>query len=686
VIRSDLLALTLDTLAVLANRGLVKRAVKELDAGIVPELSLDADGTLHGRFPDGVRVTFPAQGGFEAATCGCAAPGACRHRVAVAIAYQRRAAAGDERPPGAEAPAKDAKEEEPTAFGPPPGDGAAGWSPGAFDDDLLARVLGARAVTAARRTLRAGYSARIRRSGPGDPSVVVELPACTVRFLVPGELGYVHTDAGAALRGEVITLAVWACRAADERGLRGPDVRVAVGGMGGGTAGGTGRRAAARGTGTAEAVDLANQVLLDGAVSTGPVAITTLTRAGRGLSRAGLHWPADAVAELAEQLAAYRERSAAYHPERLAALVAELHARHRAAGHDGGLPRAQVLGIGEQARTPLRQVRLVALGCRIGGSAGERTAEIYLAEPAAGVVLVLKRRWELGEGESPTGHDLAGRRVAGTALGVLAASNVVTENASRTAGREVHLGRGSLSRTTVTPVGEAWWGLPDPLLVRDLRRLDRELAALPPRPIRPRVRAELVRVVRADKIGEVGYDPGGQRLEVPIADDAGGTALVSAAYSPYCPAALDRLAETLAAPRTGPVLISGTVRRASGGLVIDPIAIAADRTVVVLDLAPGDGDATLALGAEPRPDPLGAALDGGVAVCAELAHRGLRHVTPAGLAALARAAGDLRAIGLRAAAALLDGLGRALRAGPPERAVDAWVDAYLHLATAVELR
>jgi len=268
MIRSDLLSLTLEALAVLANRGLVKRAVKELDAGIVPELTLAADGTVHGRFPDGVQVTFPAQGGFEAATCSCGAPGACRHRVAVAIAYQRQATPGDEPSPGDEAPAKEAKDEEHAASG-PPGDGesVADWSPGAFDDDLLVRVLGSRAVTAARRTLRAGYSARIRRGGPGDSSVSVELPACTVRFLVPGELGYVHTDVGAALRGEVVTLAVWACRAADERGLRGPDVRVAVGG-------GSGGRAAA--SGTADALDLVNQVLLDGVASTGTVAVATL--------------------------------------------------------------------------------------------------------------------------------------------------------------------------------------------------------------------------------------------------------------------------------------------------------------------------------------------------------------------------------------------------------------------------
>ena len=57
--RTDLLALTPDTLAALANRGLVKRAAKDLDAGAGPDLEVTGDHTVHGRFPDGTETRLP---------------------------------------------------------------------------------------------------------------------------------------------------------------------------------------------------------------------------------------------------------------------------------------------------------------------------------------------------------------------------------------------------------------------------------------------------------------------------------------------------------------------------------------------------------------------------------------------------------------------------------------------------
>ncbi|MEV0407034.1 hypothetical protein [Actinoallomurus sp. NPDC050550] len=759
MIRADLLALTPDALAALANRGLVKRATKELDAGNAPAVDVAPDGAVHGRFPDGAEALLPDGGGLEGASCTCAATGVCRHRIGLILAYQRQAAEGGraadaestafgEAAPAGTAPGKGAisggernvpdpaagetdaagarvveagESTEPAApvggagaAGPPaqmanhgaepaladsadpvraagPADstGAAGppmnagrppwspWSPGAFDDEALARALGQRALTAARRTHRAGYSARIRRPTPADPVAAVELPTCTVRFLVPGELGYVHTDAAAGLRGEVITLAAWAFRAADERGLRGEDVRVDVGGRPGGGPGRSGLEAV---------VGLVDEVLLEGAVHAGPLQPAALRRASRELTTRDLHWPASALDDLTEQLAAYQDRAARYAPETLAWLLAEVHARHRASRHPGGLPRAQVLGTDESAETPLRQVRLTALGCRVGGTEDERTADVFLAHAQSGVVLVLKRRWEVAEGQALTGGDLASRRILGSTLRSLAAANVVSENASRSAGRVVRLAAGRVSRTTVTPVGAAWTDLPGSVLVRDLRVLDREVAALPPALIRPRVEAELIRVVEAVAVHEVGYDPGGQRLEAVIADANGATAVVSAVYSPYRPGALDSLAEVLKEQATGPLLLSGAVRRTGGSLVLDPIAVMAGGAVIVPDLAPGAGGAALDPYAGRQADPLGAALGDAIAACADAAHRGLRHATDGVRTRVEKAAHGLRRVGLRTAADLVAGLGTALRSEDADRMTGAWIDAWIRLATLVELR
>ena len=73
--RADLLALTPDTLAALANRGLVKRAAKELESSAGPEVDRAADGTVSGRHPDGTLTELPPGLGLDAARCSCGAAG-----------------------------------------------------------------------------------------------------------------------------------------------------------------------------------------------------------------------------------------------------------------------------------------------------------------------------------------------------------------------------------------------------------------------------------------------------------------------------------------------------------------------------------------------------------------------------------------------------------------------------------
>ncbi|NED10692.1 hypothetical protein G3I33_04165, partial [Streptomyces sp. SID9124] len=264
--RADLLALTPETLAALTNRGLVKRAAKELDAGVVPELTTDADATVRAVFPDGTATVLPAGAGLDDGSCGCAATGVCRHLVALVLAFRRGAA---------EAPA---------------GTAPADWSPGTLDNDTLTRALGARPVAAARRVLQQGYGAVVHRPTAERPEPWVELPSCTVRFPVPDEIGYATTDASAALRAEVVALAVWAFRAADAAEAAEPSVTVRVGG--GGSAGAAVEHspqpeagaAPAALTGLDAVTALVDELLLDGAAQAGPVLTGALARAGDALA------------------------------------------------------------------------------------------------------------------------------------------------------------------------------------------------------------------------------------------------------------------------------------------------------------------------------------------------------------------------------------------------------------------
>ncbi|AGL13700.1 hypothetical protein [Actinoplanes sp. N902-109] len=649
--RADLLALTADTLAELTNRGLVKRAARELERG-VPVLTVDDAGTVHAVFADGVTTALPV-GGLDQGTCSCGAAGVCRHVVGLVLAcLQQPAPAGDAA--GAE--------EKPAADIP-----AGSWSPGEFTDDQVAARIGERAVAAARRVEAAGYVARVHRGHGADRVPSVELPTATVRFLVPHDLGFARTDAVAGARDDVLALAVWAFRVADERAPGEADVQVQVGGA-----------AQAAGPGLDSAVALAGFVLREGAVHLGAGTTAQVAVVRRDLEAARMRWPLLAVEDVVAQLQSYGERSARYRPEALADHIAELVARHRAVTTGGAALRSRVLGTDEASETPLRRARLDGLGARVSTVGGETMVDLFLAHADSATVLVLHRAYETLD----AGPQLAGRRVAGVTIGALAGGAVVTESAARSASRTVRLGTRRLSRTEAMASRGSWQDLPPALIAADLTALAAELDTLPPRPIRARVEAELVRVIPISEVRSINYSPGAQRVDAMIADAAGTTAVISAVHSSAAPGRLDAMAAALG----GTVrYVAGSVRRTGGGIVIDPIGFAVDGGVVVPDLAPVtpssfDGPAPVSR------DPLDQALDDALSLLAEVAHRGLLHVPATMGVRLKETGGRLRAVGLRRAADELDVLAGLLGPDPGDAAIEAWVNAHLRVSLAVDLR
>lgn len=304
---------------------------------------------------------------------------------------------------------------------------------------------------------------------------------------------------------------------------------------------------------------------------------------------------------------------------------------------------------------------------------------------------MLRKHWPAHDPayEGPlTGARLADRRLAGVPLRSLAAGSVITESASRSASRVVRLLPNRVARTSVTPLGpRAWEDLPAAVTARGLAALDRQLAELPPRLIRPRVEAELVRAVPIAEVRAVGYDPGDQRLDAVIADAEGTTATVSATYHAAGPAALDSLADALSGTYGTPRFVSGSVHRATGGITVRPLAVLTDEGPVLPDLAPGDGDTALATSPQDATDPedaLAHAVRGALAVCAEAAHQGLGHLAPGVRTRLADTVAALSAVGLRTTAGLLASLASASAADDPERSAATWVAAQIRLLTLAE--
>ncbi|MEY9930149.1 hypothetical protein ABH926_004791 [Catenulispora sp. GP43] len=669
--RADLLALTEDALVSLTNRGLYKRAAKEVAAGTGPAVAEDAEA-VRGTFPDGV-VCALHPGGLEAADCTCGAVGACRHVVAVVLAYQTA-------------------HQTTAADGPDDGEE---WSPAEFTDDELEALLGKRSYATARRRFAAGYLARVHPPTAREPVPWVELPNCSVRFLVPHDLAYARSDVRDTK--EAVALAVWAWHAWTKESGEPGDRHFAVGGadtgetgadvddlaaspdVADGPAASTDDVQKAGPDALASAVELAADVFLTGVSNLAAGFTPRLARVRRDLEAANLRWPLLAAEDLSDQLAAHADRAARHQQVLVADLLAELVARARVAGSSVGQPRSRVLGTEEAAEVALRRLRLTALGCRVQAVGGDRRALVFLADPAAGVVLTLDGRYQ----GAATGADLVGRRLAGSTVGVLAGGNVVTETAHRRADRRLRLAVNRVARTTVSQSGGAWSHLPGTLLARDLDALAAEFDRLPPRLVRPRVDAEDVRVVEVAEVEHLWYEPGSQRLTAVVHGAAGGTARIVSEHRSVAPGALDALADAL---HREPRYVSATVRRGRGGLVLTPIAVVAEGRVVVPDLAAGDGSKDLDDGAALVPDPLTAAIESAFELLAEMVHRGARHLPQSFGTRLDTTADRLDSAGLGRCGADLRGLNRTLGPAPGRAAFDAWSDAAIRLITMAELR
>src|SRR5262249_10973074 len=101
--RADLLALSLDDLTALTNRGTVKRAQRELEAKECTGALDESDaGDVTVKWSDEVECRLPAGVVMRDGRCSCAAVGLCRHLIRTVLFYQQQQAS--QASPGQDAP------------------------------------------------------------------------------------------------------------------------------------------------------------------------------------------------------------------------------------------------------------------------------------------------------------------------------------------------------------------------------------------------------------------------------------------------------------------------------------------------------------------------------------------------------------------------------------------------------
>jgi hypothetical protein len=696
--RPDLLALTPASIAALANLGLVKRAQKEIEAGKAPELNEDDKGVVIGTFEDGVVTRIPPGIPLRDAPCTCGSTTVCRHRVAVCLSYPAWfAGPGSKRIAAQTAAASEA------------------WSPSCFTDEQLSGLVGKRVMTRAQTIVRAGLVVELEASTSGGGGMpVAKLPTCTIRFHVPRDLAYARCDCQASIACEHVVVASWAFRQADTAKSTYPCTvelgtgRAAKAAKAKATTSDEGAAAATEVENPVDdALRLAEHVIAEGVAHVGESDKPRFAKVRAALTKAGLLWPGSIVDDLEMALEAYRARSARYRTTEVVFLLSSLEARARAAKSvpPGELPTRFVLGSDEARETLLDHVRLISLGARIEADGDKREAFVYLADPDSGVVLVASREFmppPAAAGQTATeaeeGPALARRVITGRiTLGALARGQLVTRAAKRHANHSLTLSTTRTGQTSVAPSSGDWDCLPTNLLVRDVAKLSTDLAARPPRILRPRTLAAQMKVLalKEGAVREIAYRPGDQEIvavlsvgnptpaagegEEPPNEEATIIQLVRR-HARTGPSALDAIAKALSGTgKDAPRFIAGDVSQGARGLQIDPTAIVAGDKVIVPDLETEAAMVeNLPLSAARNDPPLVMAIAMAGTLLEEALHDGLLRVRPGFVDRAAHATESLAAVGLTSASKRFGLLRDSVKAHEPT-AARAWLDAAIRL-------
>jgi hypothetical protein len=615
--RADLLALTPESIAALANLGLVKRATREIEQGKGPSLVEEADGTVVGTFEDAVSRLLPGKM-LRDCPCTCGSVAVCRHRVAVALAYPAFASQGAEAAPP-----------EPLV------------SPGLIENETILKLVGKRVMDDARLQAKRGVAVEVVRPEPlSKEPQTARLPSCTVRFLVPKDVAYARCDCQVGQGCVHVVLAVWAFREADLRDATSLRCTVEV-------RHGAKAKEAPNEDASARARELVLDILLDGIVHAREALAQRFALARGDLEQAKQTWPRDALEDLELHLERYRARSARFRTSDVLLCAAEIIARTRAArAPSNALPASVILGQGEAMETKLDHTRLVGLGCRFESDDQTRSVEVFFADPDTGTVLVLEKAWSFAAGEAiPDASELARRRVGSSSIGAMAQGQVVTRVAKRRANRSLTLSQNAQGNTSVTPQTGDFSILPEPLRVARFADLAKVFASRPPRLVRARVRADDVHVLAVARVTDVVFDAGEQCLLATLWDAEDAPMMLRLEHRGVAPRALDALGEALLGAH-GPLRwVAGSVHAGARGLVIDPTLVVCDRVIVpdALDV----GSKELPKGrAGQSDDVLSRALSDAWIRLEELAQIGLRHATREHLARLRGTVNRLESLGL----------------------------------------
>ncbi len=540
--RPDLHALTPDDLAVLTNRGTVKRAQREVEtAEVSAEWETDDGGRVVARWSDEVVCELPAGRTVKEAQCSCPAAELCRHVVRTVLAWQRLGDASSTPEP------------------------AAAWNPGSLSDAHLESHAAKGLMAKAQQRWNDG--ALVECVTGAKPSARFYDLGLTVRFVVPGDVRYSHCDCGQPSPCLHALLAVRAFRAMPA------DQTAALVSSGS-------PQIATDEPLLAEAERAVLRLLEDGIGGVASSEAHRWHRTAKALHGAGLVWLAGLLEDLLRERERYAARDALFAPENLAALAGELLMRCDALRHCTALPRGLAGGWRTTEQAEVGYSRWIGMGTLVTVRRKSVTLAAFMQEAGTGSPGAVMR--EVAHPADGAPQDFAAMArvgmVKGAGIRALGAGQVIAEGCRRTPDHRLAFGR---ARAQVSPQSFEWEKLRAPVLVEDFAELRARLSLLPPRSLRPRRIGEDFHVLPVAANTAASFDPATQTLTAELTDTAGQRVKLALPWHARAAAGLGRL--TAGLTENAAAFVSGAVSLTPAGLAIVPAGVVlrgAERTLV----------------------------------------------------------------------------------------------------------
>ncbi|QEG41471.1 hypothetical protein [Roseimaritima ulvae] len=556
MIRTDLLALSADDLAATTNRGTVKRAQKELDAGQLSYQIQATDNELTVTWSDRTVCVFAAGQTIHDAHCSSGATGISRHVIRSVLAYQKHMA---DIPPPDEAAESD-QPQSATATATP---AIQVWNPGDLSDEVLIKQFRKPAITRARKLFEQGVLVELTRGAKSTARFLHE--SCTVRFPVPDDVRYARADCAESQLPKWVPLAVWAFREL-------PADRVA---------GLLSIQQTPLPTPTAQ-LDrlrkLIDELAADGVAGVHATWPARLGRLETQLRAAGLVWPAELVVALVDQFERYQQQDARFSPPETVRLVGELIARSRAiVSQTGAVPQMLVRGSKSDRPLDIKTGRFVGLGLGVRSGQQQTVMLAYFQDTDTGTVVAVRRVFadpSPDSGESPKSFGELAEHVLqrGVSLSAASLSQLLLASGKRTPTDELVLPRGA-GKLTTNPQSFQWEQLAAPLLAETFTQVRQRLESLPPDWLRPRRYTENLHVFAVTGVSDAEFDGVHQTLHATIHDAAGQEARLHHPYHHRGDRGFSQLLQVLGQRGAEVRFVCGHVRLVHQQLQIQPLTI-----------------------------------------------------------------------------------------------------------------